>query len=90
MDGSGFRNVEGSRGGKSTGKFTFLSGQTYKIQVGSRGEDGANLSDGNDAGEGGFPGGAAAPSLGSDFNRSGKVVDILDFSSIQSLKQIQF
>jgi len=70
--GSGFRNVEGSRGGKSTGKFTFLSGETYKIQVGSRGEDGANLTDdGNDTGEGGFPGGGAAPSLGSDFNRSG-------------------
>ena len=87
--GSGFRNVEGSRGGKSTGKFTFLSGQTYKIQVGSRGEDGANLPNGNATGSGGFPGGGNAPTLGR-FNRSGAGGGYTGLFIDQSLKQIQF
>ena len=69
--GSGFRNVTGSKGGKATGKFTFLSGQTYKIQVGSRGEDGADLPDVTTTGSGGFPGGGDAPSFNTSFNRSG-------------------
>ena len=69
--GSGFRNVTGSKGGKATGKFTFLKGQTYKIQVGAKGEDGADLPDGFTTGSGGFPGGGDAPSDGQNFHRSG-------------------
>lgn len=69
--GSGFRNVGGSKGGKSEGTFTFLDGQTYKIQVGEAGQDGETLSNGTTTAAGGKPGGGDAPSFGDRFNRSG-------------------
>ena len=69
--GSGFRNVGGSKGGKSEGTFTFLDGQTYKIQVGEAGQDGATVANGTATAAGGKPGGGDAPSFGSSFNRSG-------------------
>ena len=69
--GSGFRNVGGSRGGRTEGTFTFLDGQTYIIQVGEAGQDGATLPNGTVTAAGGKPGGGDAPSFGSSFNRSG-------------------
>ena len=69
--GSGFRSVAGSVGGKSEGTFTFLKGQTYKLQVGEGGGDGSDYGDGSLIVPGGFPGGGDAPSNGSTFNRNG-------------------
>lgn len=69
--GSGFRNKVGSSGGLSEGRFTFLDGQTYKIQVGEAGQDGATVVNGEAIGAGGKPGGGDAPSDGESFNRSG-------------------
>ena len=69
--GSGFRNVTGSKGGRTEGTFTFLDGQTYIIQVGEAGQDGATLPNGTVTAAGGKPGGGDSPSFGSQFNRSG-------------------
>jgi len=69
--GSGFRNVTGSKGGRTEGTFTFLEGQTYIIQVGEAGQDGATLGQGAATAKGGKPGGGDAPSFNTSFNRSG-------------------
>ena len=69
--GSGFRNVNGSRGGRMEGRFTFKKGETYKLQVGVRGEDGSLSDSLTDTRKGGFPGGGDAPSGEQKFNRSG-------------------
>ena len=62
-----YRGGPGGKGGKSTGTFTFLSGTTYKIVVGSKGVDGANGGAGGTYGGGGNGAGSNAGSGGGGY-----------------------